>query len=180
MPSITLFLLLLRGLDPNSHMTEVGRKLVFETMMIVLLKHEQERTTNEIWGVSMQIQKEPEPVEEVELQPGKKGKKKQPPKEDPYKVNIEDDNLYLRMVEPIVYVYNRKEQKPELRYYAQETLVVMVLACKFLDNNLLMEAIFECSMGEKFRKQIYDRFCDRLEQRKHASLIRSLENICSL
>lgn len=40
-------------------------------------------------------------------------------------INLKDQNLYLRLVEPIAYIYNKKELNPELRYFAQETLVVM-------------------------------------------------------
>jgi hypothetical protein len=56
----------------------------------------------------------------------------------------------------------------------------MALGCNYLDTSLLMEAIFECSTGDKNQKLIYNRFCDRLETRKHAALVRTFENICTL
>lgn len=43
-----------------------------------------------------------------------------------------------------------------------------------------MEALYECSVGHIDRKRIYNRFCDRLETKKHATLIRSIENVFKL
>lgn len=45
-------------------------------------------------------------------------------------------------------------------------MVVMSIGCSFIDKGLILEAIFECCFGHKQQKEIYDRFCDRLELRK--------------
>jgi len=56
----------------------------------------------------------------------------------------------------------------------------MCLACSFLDKTLMLEAIFECSLGIKNQREVYNRFCDRLELRKIPFLVVFLSNIYKL
>ena len=77
-------------------------------------------------------------------------------------------NLYLKMIEPISFIYQSKDQHPATRYLAQECLAVMSQVCVFLNSSLVMEAVHESLMGYQDQTEIYNRFCDRLEAKKFA------------
>ena len=42
-------------------------------------------------------------------------------------------HLYLRMVEPIFFIFSSKEWKPVMRYFAQECLAIMCLGCRYIN-----------------------------------------------
>ena len=47
--------------------------------------------------------------------------------------------------------------------------------CTFLDRALVLEAVYECCVGKEDQVEIYNRFCDRLEQ-KHAPYLIVMDN----
>ena len=47
----------------------------------------------------------------------------------------------------------------------------MALGCDFLDRSQILEAVYECCLGDKNQQEIYNRFCDRLDARKIPYLI---------
>lgn len=51
----------------------------------------------------------------------------------------------------------------------------MCLKCTFLDRALVLEAVYECCVGKEDQVEIYNRFCDRLEQ-KHAPYLLVMDN----
>ena len=51
----------------------------------------------------------------------------------------------------------------------------MCLKCTFLDRALVLEAVYECCVGKEDQVEIYNRFCDRLEQ-KHAPYLIVMDN----
>lgn len=63
-------------------------------------------------------------------------------------------------------MFSSKEQKPIVRYFAQECLAVMCIGCRFLNQALMLEALYENCLGDNKQKQIYERFCDRLDAKK--------------
>ena len=156
-------MLLLSSLE-TKRLTDVGVKGVLQVVMILYLKHQKEAAhLGIVWGRSTRLPKRTTSL----LGDG----------EQEYYANTPgaSDNLYLRLVEPVCYLYARKDVKSVVRFYAQETLTAMCLKCTFLDRALVLEAVYECCVGKEDQVEIYNRFCDRLEQ-KHAPYLIVMDN----
>ena len=120
--------------------------------MILYLKHSKDLgETAGMWGKDTQIAKRTTTALDAKDQEYLE----QPT--EPY------SNLYLRLVEPVCYLYSSRDAPPLVRFYAQECLATMCLKCAFLDRNLVLEAIFECLVGNDYQASTHNSFCDRLE-----------------
>jgi len=84
------------------------------------------------------------------------------------------------MVEPVFFIFSSREWKPVMRYFAQECLAIMCIGCRYINQSMMLEALYESCLGDAKQKQIYERFCDRLDAKKIPYLLLMNDDVYKL
>jgi hypothetical protein len=63
---------------------------------------------------------------------------------------MQEDNIYMSVIEPVSYLFANREEPLFTRYYAQETLTVMATT---LNRTNVLETLYECISDDKY---LYD------------------------
>lgn len=93
---------------------------------------------------------------------------------------LRGQHLYLRMVEPVFHIFGSKDWKPVMRYFAQECLAIMSLGCRYLNQGMVLEALYESCQKDDQKVKIYERFCDRRDAKKIPYLLIMADNAYKL
>lgn len=67
-----------------------------------------------------------------------------------YLHQMQEDNIYMSVIEPVSYLFANREEPLFTRYYAQETLTVMATT---LNRTNVLETLYECISDDKY---LYD------------------------
>ena len=128
-------------------MNELGKKAILQLVMILLLKHNDDGNYLQGRNVAKWGGSEAGTRSSMTMKNPTRQLNLDAPNGQDYEAKSEQ-NLYLRLVEPVSYLFQSKEQKPIVRYFAQECLAVMSLGCEYLDKSLVLEAVYETCLGD--------------------------------
>lgn len=137
----------------NEAFKDIGKRQLLQIIMIILLKQAKKEGCYEEWG-SEYVDNYDQLINNLEVNQGLN---------IPAFIKNIKENLYMTLIQPVYDIFISRYEKLQVRFMAQEYMVLMALGCPFLNKDQVLEAIYECSMVHDQSQEQYNRFCDRIE-----------------